>query len=220
MSEFVSLLMPTYNRFSFMPRCIRCFLSQDHPKLEFVIYDNGNDGTERLIRELNDPRIKYIHDSKVKKNHGQLMNLCCEVATGDVLIVWDSDDWYPPDRVSRQVAPLNHPLVDAAGMGSIYYYVHGTKNAYQYHNVSSMRWLGALAFRRSCWLANRFHEMPHGADTMFLGTIPAEKAYDLTDLDLLVSAIHPNNAGQKRPVPPSFTPVLWEKIEEITKGTL
>jgi len=62
--------------------------------------------------------------------------------------------------------------------------------------------------------------MPHGADTMFLGTIPAEKAYDLTDLDLLVSAIHPNNAGQKRPVPPSFTPVLWEKIEEITKGTL
>ncbi len=156
-----------------------------------------------------------------KRNHGQKMNRCCELARGAICIVLDDDDFYTSDRVSRQVQPLiDSPAVDICGTGRLYYYLHGQRKAFVYRNMTKRTWLAAPAFRRSLWEAHRFDNLSSGADTSFQRRVPPERQRDLDTLGLLVSTIHPRNAAPKRVPSPSFVGVPWEEIEGVTGGAL
>jgi len=214
----VSCLTPTADRREFWPRCIRCFQSQGWPRMEWIVVDNGADPIKDMLPE--DPRIKYVRVPGPRLLHGRLMNLAMGHAAGDAAIVWDDDDWYAPDRVGKQASVLENSALDLAGTGSLYYYLHGTRRAFLYRNLTPRRWVAAPAFRRSLWEANKFEEMRQGADAVFLSKVPEHRCLDMRDLGLLVSAIHPGNAAPKRVPNASFAEVPWETIEGITKGTL
>jgi glycosyltransferase involved in cell wall biosynthesis len=214
----VSCITPTYNRRGFWPRCLRCFSSQDYSELEWVILDNG---TEPIVDLLpNDSRIQYFSVPQPRLTHGEMMNLGFSKATGEVCIVWDDDDWYAPDRVSRQLAPFADPNVLVTGTSRLYYYVHGTENAYRYQNWTVLPWLGAFALRRSVWEKQPFQNIPAGADCQMLRTIPQEHWSDLNTLDLMVATIHPENASKKNLPSMSFIEAPWDDIRGVTKGSL
>jgi glycosyltransferase involved in cell wall biosynthesis len=214
----VSCITPTYNRRSFWLRCLRCFASQDYPELEWVILDNGTDAISDLLP--NDSRIHYFSVPQPRLTHGEMMNLGFAKATGDICIVWDDDDWYASDRISRQVAPFADPEVLVTGTGRLYYYVHGTENAYRYQNWTTMPWIGAFALRRSVWEKQPFENIPAGADCKMLKSIPEKNWKALTDLDLMVATIHPENASMKRLPSMSFIETPWDEICGVTKGSL
>ncbi len=214
----VSCLTPTADRREFWPRCLRCFLLQDYPALEWVIVDNGSDPIKDLLPP--DPRIRYIRVPGPRLRHGALMNRAMESATGPVAIVLDDDDWYAPDRVSRQARPLEGAGVDICGTGRLYYYLHGQQRAFVYRNMTKRPWLAAPAFRRSLWEARRFDDLVAGADTSFQRRIPPERQRDLDDLGLLVSTVHPRNAAPKRMPSASFVAVPWGEVMGVTGGTL
>lgn len=218
----VSCLTPTADRRTFWPRCLRLFLYQDYPNLQWVIIDNGKDSIKDLLPP--DSRIKYIRVQGMKLTHGKLMNLAMDHSDGKISIVIDDDDWFSPSRISRQVTPLlTDSRFDVSGPGSIYYYIHGTRKAFLYKNFTSMKWVAALAFRPSLWgagICGRFNDKLNGADTDFIGKVPSERVCVMDDLGLMVSSIHSTNAAFKRPTPPSFTEVPWATIEGVTKGTL
>ena len=214
----VSCLMPTYNRREFFPRAVRCFLSQDYPNTEWIVLDDGTD----LIKDLlpPDPRIKYYHELP-KRNHGQKMNRCMELAQGEYAIVWDDDDWYSPNRVSRQIEPmLRDSKIQVTGTSQLYYALHGTQRAFHYVNRTALAWIGAIAFRKSTWEAHRFNEKPHGADYDFLTQVPRDQWCDLADTTLLVAAAHPTNAARKSMPSSSFVEVPWAAVQAIAKGEL
>jgi glycosyltransferase involved in cell wall biosynthesis len=213
----VSAIAPTFNRREFWPRSIRYFLSQDYPELELVILDDGDP-----IKDLlpSDPRIKYYHELP-KRNHGQKMNRCMELARGEYAIVWDDDDFYAPNRISRQIEPmLRDPRIQVTGTSQLHYVLHGTQRGFHYVNKTNLVWIGAIAFRRSAWEAHRFNEKPHGADYDFVTQIPRNQWCDLADTSLLVAAAHPTNAARKSMPSTSFIEVPWETIQTITKGEL
>jgi glycosyltransferase involved in cell wall biosynthesis len=214
----VSCLCPTANRRQFIPRMLRCFKQQDYSNLELVIVDDGGESVADLVPS-DDPRIRYVYELP-RKNHGEKMNRCMELATGEVCIVWDDDDWYAPDRVSRQVAPFADPNVLVTGTSRLYYYVHGTENAYRYQNWTVLPWLGAFALRRSVWEKQPFQNIPAGADCQMLRTIPQEHWSDLNTLDLMVATIHPENASKKNLPSMSFIEAPWDDIRGVTKGSL
>ena len=180
--------------------------------------DNGPDPMGDLLPV--DNRINYYLSLGKKQNHGELMNQCMKLATGEICIVWDDDDWYAPDRISRQVKPFENPGIDIVGTGSVHYYAHGTQRAFHYHNHTTRKWMAAPAFRKSVWEKMNFEHIPQGADTIFMNKIPPERWLDLDDPTLLISAIHPNNAAPKRLPCPSFVEMDWRIVERITKGTL
>jgi glycosyltransferase involved in cell wall biosynthesis len=185
--------------------------------LEWVIVDDGSDPVEDLLPT--DPRIHYYYESP-KKTHGEKMNRCCELATGEIVIVWDDDDWYASDRVSRQVAPFSDPQVLLTGTSRLYYYTHGTQQAYRYQNWTVGIWLAAFALRKSVWENQKFKPLPSGADYHLIKSLPPENVKDLNDLTMMVATIHPTNASSKNLPNTSFIEVPWEQIEGITKGTL
>src|ERR1700739_1477715 len=131
-APLVSCLMPTADRREVMTRALRCFHSQDYPNLELIILDDGADPVNDLIVKADDTRIRYYREFP-KKCHGDKMNRCMEIARGEFAIVFDDDDVYSPDRVTRQIAPfLSDPELEVTGTSTLYYYEHGTEKAWQY----------------------------------------------------------------------------------------
>ncbi len=213
----VSCLCPTYNRLEFLPRMLRCFQSQTYPNLELIMLDDGNDGTREMFEGLTDPRIKYFYELP-KKCHSTKMNRCFELSTGEYGIVWDSDDWYPPDRVKRQVEPLiADPKLVVSGSSTLYYYEYGTEKAWRYMGRGTA-WLGAFAMRRSVWETLKFDNDPRaGADNRLLQRIPREAWCDLKDPGLVVASIHGQN-DCKKVLTSSYVSEPWEVVRKLIES--
>lgn len=103
MATLVSCIMPTRGRPDYVLQSVRYFLRQDYPAAELIIVD---DDTQDLADRLpGDPAIRYVR-VRPGLSIGAKRNLACELAAGEIIAQWDDDDWYAPQRLSIQVAPL------------------------------------------------------------------------------------------------------------------
>ncbi|HET9442832.1 MAG TPA: glycosyltransferase, partial [Acidimicrobiales bacterium] len=95
--------MPTYGRRRFVAQAVRYFLAQDFPDRELVVVDDGPDPVADLLPTGD--AVRYLRVER-RMTIGAKRNLACSLASGDVLIQWDDDDWYGPDRIRLQVDDL------------------------------------------------------------------------------------------------------------------
>jgi len=116
----VSIIINNYNYGRFLPEAIESALGQTYPHIEVIVVDDGSTDQSREIIEL------YARKGKVKpvfkENEGQAsaFNVGVEVATGDIICLLDSDDWFSPEKVAQVVQDLSlypqaewhvHPLI-------------------------------------------------------------------------------------------------------------
>jgi len=47
---------------------------------------------------------------------GEKRNIACSLARGDVICIWDDDDWYTPARLRCQVLPIAYGEADMTGL--------------------------------------------------------------------------------------------------------
>lgn len=111
----VSCVMPTFNRRAFIPLTLACFRSQTYPHKELVVVDDGLDPVADLLAELRD--VRYLRVPR-RMTIGAKRNLGCREARGDIIAQWDDDDWYAPDRLARQVAPILSGAADITGLAN------------------------------------------------------------------------------------------------------
>jgi len=221
--------MPTADRREFIPRALRCFAAQTYPNLELIVVDDGTDKIGDLLIAQRKPEvvrfpITYLPSFPIKENHGQKMNTACAYANGEFCIVWDDDDFYAPDRVFRQIAPLlAAPNYDICGLANLFYYDKAKQKAWRYIADES-EWLGSIAFRRSEWDAKRFAEIPSGCDRRF--QLEHKGKVIAVHGDAVACAIHATNAGFTNPEnkiakhPEFFTPIDYQTVVDFTKGDL
>lgn len=107
--------MPTFNRRAFIPLTLACFRSQTYPHKELVVVDDGLDPVADLLAELRD--VRYLRVPR-RMTIGAKRNLGCREARGDIIAQWDDDDWYAPDRLARQVAPILSGAADITGLAN------------------------------------------------------------------------------------------------------
>jgi glycosyltransferase involved in cell wall biosynthesis len=112
--------MPTYNRAQWIPLAIARFLKQTFTDAELVILDNGTDNTADVVPAH--PRIRYIRQPGPRLTTGEMRNLTCGLAQGDILIHWDDDDWSAPERIALQLEQLNRTGKSLVGFHSISYW--------------------------------------------------------------------------------------------------
>ena len=128
----VSVITSTYNRSRFIPALLECYRRQDynHDQMEWLILDDsdGSEGKEQKTQGLFDefedtmPNIFYYH-SPQKQVMGHKLNYLCSLARGDIIVVMDDDDFYPPTRVSTAVAAfVAEPEKLIAGCSKVYMY--------------------------------------------------------------------------------------------------
>lgn len=89
-----SVVLPIYNVEKYLNRCLDSVMNQTYKKLEIILVDDGSpDNCPQMCDnwEKVDDRIKVVH----KKNAGlgEARNSGLDVATGDYIAFFDSDDY-------------------------------------------------------------------------------------------------------------------------------
>jgi glycosyltransferase involved in cell wall biosynthesis len=107
----VSIVTPSFNQARFMEAAIRSVLSQDYPRLEYLLVDGGStDGSVEIIRRYESKIAWWVSE----KDQGQTdaINKGFAHAKGEVFAWLNSDDTYEPNAISSAVGLLNdHPEV-------------------------------------------------------------------------------------------------------------
>lgn len=103
---FVSVLMITFDRATYIESAIRSIQEQDYGNLEIIVMDDAStDNTEAIIHDLRsaDPRIKYFkhaHNLGIPQNR----NMGLAHASGKYIAILDSDDlWSDRSKLRKQV---------------------------------------------------------------------------------------------------------------------
>lgn len=109
----VSVLMSCYNKGEFLQESIRSVLNQSLSDFEFVIFDNqSTDNSVALIREFDDPRIKFFQNSR-NMGPAASMNNCIEAACGKYAVVFHGDDVWDDNFLQTNFDYLErHPSIN------------------------------------------------------------------------------------------------------------
>lgn len=152
MQKKVSLLTPTSNnRFVFFKRLIMCVEIQDYKNIEWIILDDYfNESLYKILKSKS--YVKYYALNE-KKNIGEKRNKLNQLATGDILINIDDDDYYPPNKVSYTVHEMTNSDKLISGCSCIYMYHdkiiykigpyadnHATANTFAYYKSYDVRY--------------------------------------------------------------------------------
>ena len=99
----ITIITVSYNSVHTIRDTIKSILSQDYNNIEYIIIDGGSrDGTISIIEEYS----AYINYYISEHDHGiyDAMNKGIKVATGDIVGILNSDDFYPNNFILSNVA--------------------------------------------------------------------------------------------------------------------
>ncbi len=123
----ISIITVCYNSSATIERTIKSVLAQDCLDIEYLIIDGGStDGTVEIIKKYSDKVYKFISE----KDGGiyDAMNKGIKLATGNVIGILNSDDFYANNSVLSEVKNVfNSNAVDAV-YGNIAYFLYGEEN--------------------------------------------------------------------------------------------
>jgi glycosyltransferase involved in cell wall biosynthesis len=113
----VSIIIPTFNRPTYLRNAIDSILNQTFQDFELIVVDDASTAeTLDVIRSFHDDRIKYFHHETRKggaaaRNTGIVNSKCEYIAFLD-----DDDEWFP-DKLAKQMDLL---LASPPAVGCVY----------------------------------------------------------------------------------------------------
>ena len=100
----VSIVTPSYNMAAFLPETIESVLSQDYPRIEYIVMDGGStDNTIEILKRY-EGRLRY--GSTPDRGAAEAINRGCESCRGSIFAWLNADDTYLPGAVSAAVEEL------------------------------------------------------------------------------------------------------------------
>ncbi len=115
----ISIVTAAYNSAATIKDTIESVLSQDYPNIEYVVADGGSkDGTVEILKSYGD-KIKWVSE----KDSGiyEAMSKGVKMATGDVVGIMGSDDFYPDNQAISKVAKAFEDSKADSVYGDLYY---------------------------------------------------------------------------------------------------
>jgi GT2 family glycosyltransferase len=198
----VSVITPTYNRVDFIRRSIEVYRQQTFPKelMEWIILDDGTEPVEAiLLDEAEDiPNIRY---ERLYEKHtiGSKRNILNQLASAPIIISWDDDDYYCPDRIQMIVNTFKrNPNVELVGSSQMYFYFNDDKTVWSLgpfgpnHSTN-----GPLAYRASYPKTHSYNEnVIKTEEPSFLSNF-TEKMIQLDPMKAILVMVHVKNTSEK-----------------------
>jgi glycosyltransferase involved in cell wall biosynthesis len=107
----VSIIIPSYNSAHFLPETLESVFNQDCGDYELIVVDDGSTDNTRELIESYGNRITYLY----QENSGACSkprNEGINIAKGEYISIFDSDDIMKPDKIRLQANFLdNNPDV-------------------------------------------------------------------------------------------------------------
>lgn len=105
--RWVSVIMPSFNHRPYVERAIDSVLAQTHAATELIVVDDGStDGSVELLQSL---QTRHRFTLLCQQNVGVCRTLnrgIREAAKGEYVALLASDDFWHPEKLSRQLAAL------------------------------------------------------------------------------------------------------------------
>jgi teichuronic acid biosynthesis glycosyltransferase TuaG len=104
--KLVSVVIPTYQRYSYLDLTLKSILAQTHSNVEVLVVADGDDvETKHIVEQQQDPRVRYLSVSHagfpaVPRNEG------LRQSKGDLLAFCDDDDLWYPTKLAEQIPVL------------------------------------------------------------------------------------------------------------------
>lgn len=98
----VSVVTPAYNSAATIARCVSSIKAQTYQNIEHIVIDGGStDGTVELLHELG---VRCISEPDAGIYHA--MNKGVRMASGEIIHILNSDDWYSDNEVVATMVQL------------------------------------------------------------------------------------------------------------------
>jgi glycosyltransferase involved in cell wall biosynthesis len=164
----VSIVTPSYDRGKFHPILSRIVQDQTYKEIEHVVVEEREsfdrhgimvEGAKHII--VDQPRL-LMHEKR---------NLCCEYASGDIIINFDSDDYYRPQYVeeimkhfNRYQKAITHSILNIYVLKKKLYYISTRSKPY---------WGSGALYPKSLWEELKYLPATSntGEDTNFFSRI-------------------------------------------------
>jgi glycosyltransferase involved in cell wall biosynthesis len=95
----ISIITPSFNQAAFIENTINSVLSQNYPKIEYIVLDGGStDGTIDILHRY-DSKIRWISEKDLGQSNA--LNKGFRMASGDIFAYLNSDDTYEPGALLK-----------------------------------------------------------------------------------------------------------------------
>lgn len=119
MNHTISVIIPIYNRVTFLPDCMKSLFAQSHHNLQIILIDNGStDGTLELCRDYAAQDSRVLVLTSPRSGVSAARNTGLDAATGKYVFFIDSDDAIHPlllqtlyEAMEAHNAPMGGTLV-------------------------------------------------------------------------------------------------------------
>jgi glycosyltransferase involved in cell wall biosynthesis len=103
-SPLISVIIPTYNREGLVVQAVRSVLEQRYRHVELHLVDDGSQDNTKAALEpyFPDPRFHYHYQTNLGQSAAR--NAGIARASGEYIAFLDSDNYWLPDKLSKQVS--------------------------------------------------------------------------------------------------------------------
>lgn len=106
----IDVILPTYNRRTFLPRAIDCICRQTFPDWRLLVVNDGGEDVADIIAECRDNRIVYFNRPHAGK--AAQLNFALGQVTAPYVAYMDDDDDVFPEHLEKLLAAAEHVGAD------------------------------------------------------------------------------------------------------------
>ena len=104
----VSIIVNCHNGETYLNDCLISIMNQTYKNWELIFWDNfSKDNSKKILNNFSDSRIKYYHSDTFTPLY-EARNLALKKATGDFISFLDTDDWWVPNKIEKQMPAIKH----------------------------------------------------------------------------------------------------------------
>ncbi len=125
--ELVSVIIPTYNRASYLIQSLESVLAQSYRNVEVIVVNDGSTDETRAI--LTPYRNRIVYFEKTNGGKSSALNLGLKHVSGEYVWVFDDDDVALPELIESHISVFeSQPEVDFVYSGYAYFQGEDTGN--------------------------------------------------------------------------------------------
>lgn len=204
-APLVTAIMPTRGRTIWAHQALQMFLDQSYPNKEIVVVDDLDERSFSVTPDFPGVRYQLL---ETRKTIGEKRNIANGRATGQIIMHWDSDDLYTPDRMEHQVEMLLSSGADMVGYNRMTFVDQERDKRYIYIGSTYYMIGVSLCYWRRVWEQCGFKSKNVGEDNeFFLGRNLRTATCDAGDR--IIARIHAGNSFDKWALAIQRDPAQW-----------